>query len=125
MIADNRGTRGFATSRACNRGGSAGPSSTTRSFSSTCWRSCRFPPTCPRCSGWLGCSGSGSSETIAAGKERVCSVQREDADRVVTGDLVLVLVGDSGEEALDHLARVRPVVAVVGVVRRPHHRVDT
>src|SRR5205807_1905591 len=51
-------------------------------------------------------------------------VEVEDPHRVSADHAVALVGGDVAHRVLDDLARVRPVVAVVRVVARPHDRVD-
>src|SRR3954453_8554631 len=52
------------------------------------------------------------------------AAEAEDPHGVAGEDLVPLVGGHLGHRVVDHLARVRPVVAVVRVIRRPHDVVD-
>src|SRR5581483_7799797 len=75
----------------------------------------------------------GGSTTWSSTETRIMSsscmgvplvVEAEDARRVAGEDAVPFVGGHARHRVVDHLARVRPVVAVVRVVGAPHHVVD-
>src|SRR5205807_3753421 len=61
---------------------------------------------------------------LAMRRARASVVEAEDAGGVGPDDLRLLVGGDVAHLLFDDLARVGPVVAVVGVIRRPHDVVD-